>query len=124
MDKVVMPVQGLLTQYLVQIILGTINIVLGILCKHLYSKLKKQSEESEARLKKKEEDDELTRKGVLVTLHMRLYELCQRCIDKRNVTTEELKNAEEVYDTYHSLGGNGTGTALYKKILELPIDND
>lgn len=116
--------QDFVAQYLIQIIFGIVSTCLGLLCKHLYSKLRKLNEESEKRVAERDKEDKLTREGVLVTLHMRLYELCQRCIDKGTVTTEELKNTEDVYNIYHALGGNGTGSALYNRILKLPIDND
>lgn len=116
--------QDFVVQYLIQIIFGALSTTLGLLCKHLYTKLRQQNEESEKRIAAKEEEDRLTREGVIVTLHMRLYDLCQKCINQGYVTTEELKNAEDVYKTYHALGGNGTGTSLYNRIQKLPIDND
>lgn len=105
--------QTFIIEHVAELILGGIAAVLGVICKKLFAKLKE-----------KEKDNEATKQGVIVALHMRLYELCQICIDKNFVTTEELRDAESVYDAYHSLGANGTGTALYHRILTLPIDND
>ncbi|MCR5484758.1 MAG: hypothetical protein K6F09_04115, partial [Clostridiales bacterium] len=39
---------------------------------------------------------------------------------KGYITIEELRLADEVYSEYHSLGGNSTGTAIHRKIHELP----
>ena len=116
--------QEFILQYIIQIILGGISRMLGLLSKHHYTKLRMQSEVSEKKFADKEKEDKMTREGVIVSLHMRLYELCQECINQGYVTTEELKNVEEVYKTYHAHGGNGTGTSLYNRILALPIDKD
>lgn len=33
-------------------------------------------------------------------------------------------HAGQVYKAYHTLGGNGTGTALYEEILECHVEDD
>ena len=37
---------------------------------------------------------------------------------------ESMKNVEYLYDSYHDLGGNGTGTELYNRVNSLPIKED
>ncbi|WP_279132730.1 hypothetical protein [Barnesiella intestinihominis] len=44
-------------------------------------------------------------------------------MEQGRATTEDLNNVERIYDNYHKLGGNGTGTALYERILRLPLDD-
>lgn len=75
------------------------------------------------KLDKKEKKDHALEDGVKSILHYLLYRECQRCLDTKQVSTEELKEIEHIYDAYHDLGGNGTGTALYNRILALPIEN-
>lgn len=37
------------------------------------------------------------------------------------ITTADLETMTKLYDAYHALGGNGTITAVYDKICQLPI---
>lgn len=58
----------------------------------------------------------------LCTLHSQLYRLTTEAIKKGYITQEGLDELENVYPVYHALGGNGTGTVLYKKARALPIN--
>lgn len=51
----------------------------------------------------------------------RLYQSSHFYLKQEWVDMEGLTNVGYIYDSYHELGGNGTGTALYNKIKELPI---
>lgn len=107
-----MPLQDILIPYIMQ---GILAIVTAILT-GAYTSLSK-------RLKKKDEETEAVRMGVRAVLHLELYKECQRLMDLGRVTTEDLKTVERIYENYHALGGNGTGTALYERILKLPLDD-
>lgn len=61
------------------------------------------------------------KKGVKAMLHDRLYQSCHYYLKQGFVDMEGLTNVGYIYESYHELGGNGTGTALYNKIKELPI---
>ena len=37
---------------------------------------------------------------------------------------EALKNIEYLYNAYHALGGNGTGTELYQRVQKLPLEEE
>ena len=37
------------------------------------------------------------------------------------ISTADLETMTKLYDAYHALGGNGTITAVYDKICQLPI---
>lgn len=72
-------------------------------------------------LKEKDEETEAVKQGVRAILHMELYTESQRLMERGCVTTEDLRNVDRIYENYHKLGGNGTGTTLYKRILQLPL---
>lgn len=59
--------------------------------------------------------------AVLAINHDRLYQACTFFILTGEITIDELKNLEYLYEGYHALGGNGTGTELYEKCKNLPI---
>lgn len=68
------------------------------------------------------EEQENVKDGILAILHDRLYQLCQYYLAQGAITPNALKNVEYLYRSYHSLGGNGTGTELYTRVTKLPLD--
>lgn len=59
--------------------------------------------------------------ALLAIMYDRLFQLCQQYIADGCIGTPELKNLEGLYTNYHQLGGNGTGTELYNRCLDLPL---
>lgn len=59
--------------------------------------------------------------GEIVGLHPTLDKLCSLIINKGYATENEFKRLNEIYDVYHNLGGNGSGTKLYMQAAALPI---
>ena len=59
--------------------------------------------------------------GLLAIMHDRLYQACTYYIQQGWIVASGLKNLEYLYQSYHALGGNGTGTELYNRAKALPI---
>jgi len=66
-------------------------------------------------------EQKLIKNGMLAILHDRLYQACHFYLTRNWITTSELNNVENLYNAYHILGGNGTGTELYNRCKALPI---
>lgn len=62
--------------------------------------------------------------GVLAILHDRIYQACQHYLAQGWIDASGLKNLEYLYKSYHTLGGNGTGTELYNRAKALPIKQE
>ncbi len=77
---------------------------------YLYKKLEKRYKEQEA-----------IKDGLVAILHDRLCQSCLYFMSKDEIGLTELKNIERMYNAYHNLGGNGTGTELYERVKELKI---
>lgn len=58
---------------------------------------------------------------MVALLHDSLFRNCEQYIKRGEITVNELENLETLYASYHALGGNGTGTALYEKCKLLSI---
>lgn len=54
----------------------------------------------------------------------RLYQSCTFYMTRKWVTPEDLENLKFMYENYHNLGGNGTGTLLYQRVLELEVKKE
>lgn len=59
--------------------------------------------------------------GIMALLHADLYKACAAILERGWVSSSELDDLTKLYDAYHSLGGNGTGTELYNRAIKCPI---
>lgn len=59
--------------------------------------------------------------AVKANSHDKLFRYGKFYILSGEITFEELESLEEIYNGYHGLGGNGTGTEIMDKCRELPI---
>lgn len=106
---------------------GVITVFGNIIMFVLQRRANKEDKESlnlEGRLTQQEEEQKLLKAAVEAQLHDRIYQGCRYHIGKGSVSVAELTNMEHLYKAYHNLGGNGTGTELYKRICDLPIDEE
>ena len=69
----------------------------------------------------KELAEVLLKKGVKAMLHDRLYQSCRYYLHQGYVDVEGLTNVGVIYEAYHELHGNGTGTNLYERVESLPV---
>lgn len=90
-----------------------LSAVFGIAWRTSLSKLKKWKEEQDA-----------LKAGVMAMLYDRLYQGCKFYLKQQEIDDDELKNMETLYNAYHALGGNGTGTELYERVKKLPLKGD
>ena len=72
-------------------------------------------------IKHKSSSNRLIKKGVLTILHNKIYTLGKHYIEQKDISIEDLKDFECLYEAYHALGGNGTGTEIYERVKSLPI---
>lgn len=97
-------------QYGLQTLLAAISGGVLYILKHVQSDIKKDLK-----------DKSIIKQGVVALLHNSLFRSCEDYLTRGEITTDELDNLEALYESYHSLGGNGTGTALYERCKNLKI---
>jgi len=107
-----MPMEWIV-KYWVEWVFGVIIGALGLGYRNLAKKIKAQRAE-----------DKAVKDGLLALLHDRLYQACTHYLAQGHIDVEALKNIEYMYDAYHALGGNGTGTELYMRVKALPIKDE
>lgn len=54
--------------------------------------------------------------AVLALLHDRIYTECYHFLSLGHITPDGLRRLTYLYKTYHTMGGNGTGTELYNRL--------
>lgn len=79
----------------------------------VFKQLKAQREQTERRFRNLESAN-------LALLHDKIYQQCIYFLEQGWISVDDLENLEYIWKGYRALGGNGTGEALYSKILTLP----
>jgi hypothetical protein len=101
-------------EYWLQAIFGGMIAILGVMMRQLDAKLKQERAENEA-----------VKTAMVAMLHDRLFQCCRYHIKNGYIPLDEaesaLDNLKMLYETYAALGGNGTGTELYHRVIALPI---
>ena len=72
-------------------------------------------------IKMKYSSNKLIKDGVLAILHNKIYTLGKQYIAQEHISVEALDDFEHLYNAYHALGGNGTGTEIHERVMALPI---
>lgn len=93
-----------------EILLETYTIALPILLGYIVWLLKKQKRDRDA-----------NSKGTMLLLRVQLIEYHEEWTARGYVTKHGIQNFIEMYEAYHSLGGNGMVTHLLEEVNELPI---
>lgn len=83
----------------------------------------KQQERENKEAMIEDQDKKITNltKGMLALLSNDLYDRCEKALTENEITISELDKIKRLYEPYHSLGGNGTGTKLFEDVLRLRI---
>lgn len=73
------------------------------------------------RYKKKAIENQMLIKGVRALLYERLIKRCDWFTNKEFIYEDELEDITELYNSYHELGGNGTGTQAFEQLKKLKV---
>ena len=57
--------------------------------------------------------------GVKALLHNKIYSNSQTHLIEGSISIEDLDDLTHLFSSYKALGGNGTGEAIYNKVLKL-----
>ena len=72
-------------------------------------------------LQRQKKDRDANSKGTMLLLRVQLIEYHDKYMKLGEIPSYAYSNFCEMYDAYHALGGNGTGTEIYKRVKELPM---
>ena len=101
-------------EYWVETLFGAFIAIMVTWCNSLQKKVKQKQLTQDALVK-----------GMKVMLYKELKETCDKYLDLGYIPTEEsddiLREAEDVYEAYKGVFGNGTGELKYEKFKALPI---
>lgn len=106
-----------------EILMETYTILLPVLLGYIVWLLKEQRKTAEKRRREEDEKRDAISKGAMLLLRVQLIEYHDEWMERGYVTKHGIENFIEMYNTYHSLGGNGMMTHLLEEVSELPIRN-
>ena len=92
---------------------GSVGTVAVLIVKHLFARQDARDAKREKEEQAREAEQANIKDGMLALLHDRLYSIYEECAKSGTACVEVIRNAEYLYNPYHALGGNGTGTELY-----------
>ena len=76
---------------------------------------------SKSRIKKEKQTMDALNAGMRALLWRELNDIHKEAVVKNGMTPDERHNLENVYEAYHTIGGNGTGTRIYDEAMKLPV---
>lgn len=79
----------------------------------------KDAEEREERIAKENEVRNASAEGMMLLLRLKLIEYHSEYMDKGEIPSYAYENFNDMYTTYHRLGGNGMVTKMKEEIEEL-----
>lgn len=102
-------------------------ILLGYIVWILQEQKKKQENDEKERNRRiaeeyKKRDANCT--GTMVLLKVKLFEYHDKYMELGYIPTYAYENFCDMYQSYHELGGNGTGTKMYEEIKELHLKKE
>ena len=98
-----------IVKYWVEWIFGLLIAGLGVLYKHLSKKVQQNKEENAA-----------IREGVRSLLRRQIIADCEDALSEGYCPTTTKDTIQDMYKSYHALGGNGTVTKLVDQLMDLP----
>lgn len=72
-------------------------------------------------LKRQKKDRDANSKGTMLLLRVQLIEYHDKYMRRKEIPSYAYSNFCEMYNAYHSLGGNGMVTKMYNEIEELHL---
>ena len=74
-------------------------------------------------LKRQKKDRDANSKGTMLLLRVQLIEYHDKYMELGYISSNAYSNFCEMYEAYHSLGGNGMVTKMFNEVEELHLRN-
>lgn len=111
----------LLTVAVTAAVTATVSGVVTAIVATAINRTKAHTAKEQAKEKQREAENKAMKNGMRALLWRELKEFHDEAVDKNGMTKEQREHLHGVYASYHTLGGNGTGTKLHDEAMELPV---
>lgn len=103
--------QDWILKYWLETLFAAVTAGISWVLKKLWSNQKEQNNRQQA-----------IEDGLKALLHDRIYQCYVDCERKGFASIKDIENMDCLYLPYHTLGGNGAGTELFKRMKKMPVD--
>lgn len=110
-----------IVKYWVEWFFGLVIAGLGVVVKHLSSKVKKEREEREALARKAAAESEALKSGMRSLLRRQILADCKQAMMDGYCDETARDTITAMYEAYHGLDGNGPVTDAYNTMRQLPL---
>lgn len=83
--------------------------------------IRSKTNKTQKQLDKEREEMDALKQGMRAILWENLNTIYKKAKDQNGLSVEERHNLTNIYEAYHALGGNGTGTRLHDESMRLPV---
>lgn len=108
-----------------QMLIAVVPVIATGIIGYFFNKIKQRDEAREAEEKRRaksiREREEATNQALRALCRDRIIQGYRYYKRHDGISTADLETMTKLYNAYHGLGGNGTISAVYEKICELPI---
>lgn len=108
-----------------QMLIAVVPVIATGIIGYFFNKIKQRDEAREAEEKRRAksilEREEATNQALRALCRDRIIQGYRYYKRHDGISTADLETMNKLYNAYHGLGGNGTISAVYEKICELPI---
>jgi phosphoribosylformylglycinamidine (FGAM) synthase PurS component len=109
-----------LMKYWLQVLFGAVVAGFTALYRKKIDKIKQQKELELKLEQQRAEEFELLKDAIKAVLRGQIVQSYNHCLDRGEVCRiYEKENVEELYNSYHALGGNGVIDGIYKDLMEM-----
>jgi len=88
----------------------------------LIASLRDLSAKYKGNLQKSSSEAMAVKDGVRCLLHSKLFDFYAEYKDSPSLPTQTWKEIDRVYEAYHALDGNGTGSRIYEALRAKPLE--
>ena len=111
-------------EFYLQILLSAFSILLTGIVSYWAKNLSQRSEEHRAEARKREEEYDALKDGILAILRDRIIQADVNFTERGVARISQKDNVQLMYNAYHKLGGNGIVTHSYEHIMSMPIASE
>ena len=87
----------------------------------IVARIRTKSDKTQKEIDREKEEMKALKVGMRAMLWQEINHVYIEAKDNHGMTPDERRNLENIYEAYHGLGGNGTGTRLHDEAMNLPV---
>lgn len=87
----------------------------------IVARIRTKTDKTQKEIDKEKEEMDALKLGMRAMLWQEINHIFTEAKNNKGLTVDERHNLENIYQAYHALGGNGTGTRLHDEAMNLPV---